>query len=150
MEDRFSSYSFELKKDISSLVGNLEMGDSQVISLAKKISRVEEIQAEKLSVMESQVRSFADKIGGYDLQQIDQSQKTEILQQTTREYVELIEALNEKLSLHSDQVVTTRNAVFKKLSLIEKQILDKLNIDGGGEKIHIKFQAYEDTIEKIE
>jgi hypothetical protein len=71
MEDRFSSYSFELKKDISSLVGNLEMGDSQVISLAKKISRIEEIQAEKLSVMESQVRSFADKIGGYDLQQID-------------------------------------------------------------------------------
>jgi len=43
----------------------------------------------------------------------------------------LIEALNEKVTLHADQVTSTRNAVFKKLSLIEKEILEKLDIDGG-------------------
>jgi hypothetical protein len=81
--------------------------------------------------MQTSVTQMKEKVNASEIGLIDSANKIEMITQSTRNYVELIEALNEKVTLHADQVTSTRNAVFKKLSLIEKEILEKLDIDGG-------------------
>lgn len=71
------------------------------------------------------------------------------LQSSQREYFELIEALDEKTNVANDAVKDTRNVLYRKISLLEKSILEKLD-DGKNGNISIQFKAYEDTITRLE
>lgn len=63
------------------------------------------------------------------LQVVDATIKIEKLQATMKDYIELIEAMDEKLVLSNEAQKDTRVNLHKKLAQIEQQILAKL--DGG-------------------
>lgn len=58
-----------------------------------------------------------------------------------KDYIELIEAMDEKLGLSNEAQKDTRSHLYKKLAQIEQQIIAKL--DGG---LTQQFKAFEDTI----
>lgn len=59
-----------------------------------------------------------------------------------QDYVELVEAIDEKVGLANELINQTRKNFSQKLSQLESKIIEKLNQTD----IHVQFKAYEDTI----
>ena len=66
-------------------------------------------------------------MGARDLSLFEQNNRIDKLQQSLREYVDLIEVVNEKISLQSEQMQETKNQLVKKMTNIEKNVIEKLD-----------------------
>jgi len=70
------------------------------------------------------------------------------VEDTLRDQIDLIQALNNKLALQEETLKETKNYFYGKLTTIEKEIIQK----AFGEAANIKydFTAHEETIKKLE
>ena len=67
-----------------------------------------------------------------------------------KDYVELIDSMNEKVQLAEDSNQKTRNTLHKKLLLLEKNILEKLEGAGDASLTINNFASFESTLERME
>ena len=63
--------------------------------------------------------------------------------------MELLEALNDKVTNQGEKLIDTRNTIFKKVSILERTILERLSGGASGSQ-NVAFSAYEDTIDKLQ
>ena len=66
-------------------------------------------------------------MGARDLSLFEQNNRIDKLQQSLREYVDLIEVVNEKISIQSEQMQETKGQLVKKMTNIEKNVIEKLD-----------------------
>ena len=67
-----------------------------------------------------------------------------------KDYVELIDDMNEKITITEESNTKTRNTLHKKLQLLERNILEKLEGAGGASLSINNFTSFETTLERME
>ena len=84
-----------------------------------------------------------------DLAIFEQNNKLDKQQNALKDYVGLIEVLNEKVGLQNDVMNETKNSLLKKMSNIEKNVIQKID-SGKTPDLSFNLRSYEDTITKLE
>ena len=67
-----------------------------------------------------------------------------------KDYVELIDSMNEKITLAEESNAKTRTTLHKKLQMLERNILEKLEGAGGASLSINNFTSFETTLERME
>ncbi len=70
------------------------------------------------------------------------------IEDTLRDQIDLISALNNKLALNEESLKDTKNFFYQKLQSIEKDIINKAF--GEASNIKFDFSAHEESIKKME
>ena len=70
------------------------------------------------------------------------------IEDTLRDQIDLIQALNNKLALQEETLKDTKNYFYNKMTTIEKDIINKAF--GEANNIKFDFSAHEETIKKME
>ena len=71
------------------------------------------------------------------------------IETTVRDYVDLIDSLNEKQELAEEQLEKTKKQIFTRIQLIQKQFKDSVQ-EGFAKDITASLDTYEETIQKVE
>ena len=71
------------------------------------------------------------------------------IETTVRDYVDLIDSLNEKQELAEEQLEKTKRQIFTRIQLIQKQFTDSVQ-EGFAKDITASLDTYEETIQKVE
>ncbi len=71
------------------------------------------------------------------------------IEDTLRDQIDLIQALNSKLALQEEAIKETKNGFLAKLATLEKEVIEKAFGDGGPVS-KFDFTAHEETIKKLE
>ena len=88
-------------------------------------------------------------MGARDLAIFEQNNKLDKQQNALKDYVGLIEVLNDKVGLQNDVMNETKNSLLKKMANIEKNVIQKLD-SGNTPDLSFNLRSYEDTITKLE
>lgn len=128
LEDKQKDYQSELNRDLQKLLAGIDTSDNSAFSFEKRIAKLELDTAVnvdgKLNQMHKNIERLHENTKTREIAYLDSTDRVEKLELTLREYVELIEALNEKLGLQQETLRDTRNTVYKKLSIVEKNVLE--------------------------
>lgn len=70
------------------------------------------------------------------------------IEDTLRDQIDLIQALNTKLALQEEAIKETKHSFITKLTTLEKEVIDKAFGDSSAAKFD--FSAHEETLRKLE
>jgi hypothetical protein len=72
------------------------------------------------------------------------------IEDTLRDQIDLIQALNSKLALQEEALKETKGAFLAKISTLEKEVIERAFGDNGVLASRFDFSAHEETIRKLE
>lgn len=99
---------------------------------------------------EADIESLIKKGNQKDVSMLRMDEKIMKIEQTVKDYVDLIDSLNEKQTLSEELITKTRSQTTQRLQLLQKQILETLSGGGAQADVSVSLNAYEETIEKLE
>ena len=77
-----------------------------------------------------------------------EAEKSLKIEDTLRDQIDLIQALNTKLALQEEAIKETKHSFITKLTTLEKEVIDKAFGDSSAAKFD--FSAHEETLRKLE
>ena len=72
------------------------------------------------------------------------------IEDTLRDQIDLIQALNSKLALQEEALKETKGSFLAKITTLEKEVIERAFGDNGGYGGKFDFSAHEETIRKLE
>eukprot|EP00347_Sterkiella_histriomuscorum_P015644 403356242 len=152
MEGRVEEVQSDLRKDIIKFLDDRELKQEITNIIEDKIDNLEfSFNSKILSRLDLLEKAYDQQIKNYSIfeNKLDiENQKSLKIEDTLRDQIDLIQALNNKLALSEETMKETKNYFYGKLTTIEKEIIQK----AFGEAANIKydFSAHEETIKKLE
>ena len=77
-----------------------------------------------------------------------EAEKSLKIEDTLRDQIDLIQALNTKLALQEEAIKETKHSFITKLTTLEKEVIDKAFGESSAAKFD--FSAHEETLRKLE
>ena len=152
VDARIETVQGELRKDILRLFDDKDLKGELTVLLEDKIDNLEfSFNSKVLARLELLEKAYDSNIKNYQMfdNKLDiEEQKALKIEDTLRDQIDLIQALNNKLALQEETLKDTKNYFYSKLTSIEKDIIQKAF--GEANNIKFDFTAHEETIRKLE
>ena len=159
LESRFDEVQIDMKREVGRMGDERQLRQELASLVDEKIVEAFDPRqsgsyakvVQRIDVLERAYDQVVKGLNTVDGKIEIEAEKSLKIEDTLRDQIDLIQALNGKLALQEEAIKETKGIFFQKLTILEKEVIDKAFGDGpgsGGGKFD--FTAHEETIRKLE